>query len=105
MKGIVTYTSSNKRIAMVSKNRKVEIKDTGIVVIKINASGNNEYKSASVKITINVSPKKPSLILTKLKRNQRYYVRICAYKKVKVGGKSKILRSAWCKAKRSGKIK
>lgn len=43
--------------------------------------------------------------LTKLKRGKRYYVRICAYKKAEAGGKTKTLRSAWCKAKRSGKIK
>lgn len=156
-KGIVTYTSFNKKVAEVSKNGKVTIKGTGVAIIEVNAAGNDEYKSASVEITINVSPKKPSLskpkalggkklkvswkkdkqasgykiqysidknfgkkntktetiskqgttskTLKKLKMGEMYYVRICAYKKVKVGGNIKTLRGAWCKAKKSAKIK
>lgn len=48
---------------------------------------------------------KTSLVIKKLKKGKTYYVRIRAYKTVKVNGKTKKLYGAWSKVKKSKKIK
>lgn len=48
---------------------------------------------------------KTSLLIGKLKKGKAYYVRIRAYKTVKVNGKSQKLYGAWSKIKRSKKVK
>jgi len=48
---------------------------------------------------------KTSLVIKKLKKGKSYYVRIRAYKTVKVNGKTQKLYGAWSKAKKSKKIK
>ena len=57
-KGILTCASSNKKVLTVDNKGKVTIKGTGIAVItaKVDAVGN--YSAESVKITVEVSPKK-----------------------------------------------
>jgi hypothetical protein len=56
----LSYTSSNKKVATVSKNGKVTIKGCGIVTITVKASGKG-YKTATKKVTIKVLPKKAVL--------------------------------------------
>ena len=46
-----------------------------------------------------------STTFKKLTKNKKYYVRIRAYKTVKVNGKSVKLTGAWSNVKTSGKIK
>ena len=48
---------------------------------------------------------KTSLVIKKLKKGKTYYVRIRAFKTVKVNGKTKKLYGAWSKVKKSKKIK
>ena len=57
--GTITYTSSDKKVAVVGKtNGKVTIKGCGIATITIKAAGNSKYNSAAKKVTITVKPKK-----------------------------------------------
>lgn len=48
---------------------------------------------------VNVSKKKTSAKISKLKSKKKYYVRIRTYKTVKINGKSKKLYSGWSKSK------
>lgn len=48
---------------------------------------------------------KTSLVIKKLKKGKTYYVRVRAYKTVKVNGKTQKLYGAWSKVKKSKKIK
>lgn len=59
--GKLTYTSSNKKVAVVTAAGKVSVKSYGSATITINASGTQNYKSATKKIAIKVVPKKISL--------------------------------------------
>ena len=43
--------------------------------------------------------------MKKLKKGKKYYVRIRAYKTVKIGGKSTKLTGAWSKVMTSKKVK
>lgn len=59
--GKLTYTTSNKKIATVSSTGKVTIKGTGKVTITITAAETSAYKSAALKVTVTVKPKKATL--------------------------------------------
>ena len=67
-KGTVTYSSTNKNIAIVnSKSGLVRTKKPGRVQIKITVSGNSNYNKASGIVTLIVTPAKSSI--TKLASN------------------------------------
>ncbi|MGN0461297.1 MAG: leucine-rich repeat protein, partial [Ruminococcus sp.] len=53
----LTYTSSNKNVAVVSSNGKVTVKGGGCAYITVKASGNENYKSATVKTKIISAPR------------------------------------------------
>lgn len=54
------------------------------------------FKSAK---TVKVSSKSSSKVLTKLKKNKKYYVRVRAVRTVKVNNKNTTLRASWSSAK------
>jgi hypothetical protein len=56
--GTLTCTSSNKKVVTVNNKGKAAIKGTGIASITINVAATGNYKAESVKITVEVSPKK-----------------------------------------------
>lgn len=49
--------------------------------------------------TVKVSSKSSSKVLTKLKKNKKYYVRVRAVRTVKVDNKNTTLRASWSSAK------
>lgn len=53
----LTYTSSNKNVAVVSSTGRVILKSAGSAVITVKATDSSKYKSAVVKTTIIASPK------------------------------------------------
>lgn len=56
--GKLTYTSSNKKAATVSNNGKISIKGTGRTIITVSAKETEKYRKNTVKITLDISPKK-----------------------------------------------
>ena len=79
-KGTVTYSSTNKNIAIVnSKSGLVRTKKPGRVQIKITVSGNSNYNKASGIVTLIVTPAKSSI--TKLASNSSRSLKV-TYKKV-----------------------
>ena len=93
----MTFTSSNPKIVTVGKNTgEATIKNTGVVTITIKA------EKASKKVTVKVSPKKPSVKTTKVAKGKKlivtwakdkmasgYQVRIATDAKFKKNVKSK----------------
>ena len=59
-KSSITYKSSNKKVVTVDKKGKLTIKGCGKAVITVSA-GNSNYKSAEIKVTVKVVPKKAAL--------------------------------------------
>jgi hypothetical protein len=55
--GILSYSSSNKKVASVDSTGKVSVKGCGETSVAISAQETNEYNSAASKITITVIPK------------------------------------------------
>lgn len=103
--GKLTFASSNAKIASVHRTPgKVTIKGPGRAVITVTAAETKTFKkSVSSKIVKN--RKTISKTTPKLKKGKTYYVRVRAYKNIKVNGKTKKLYGSWSKAKRSGKMK
>ena len=144
--GKLSYSSSDKKVATVSKSGKVTLKGTGVATITIKAATTKNYKPTSLKVKVTVKPAKvavaslktikgkklsikwkkapnatgyeiqystdkkfkkgvkqkkitkgkaTSCTLTKIKDNKNYYVRIRAYKTMKVKGKKQTLKGAW----------
>ena len=60
-KGKVSYTTSNNKIATVSKKGKVTAKKAGKVVITVKSTATANYNAATAKITIKVKPKTTSI--------------------------------------------
>ncbi len=98
--GTLTYVSSDKKVATVSKAGKVTIKDTGLCTITVTASATSSYNKKTVKITLKVAPKKASLISVKAVKGKKmqvkwkkdsrtsgYVVEYCLNKKFKSGVK------------------
>lgn len=54
----LTYKSSNTKVATVDKNGKVTIKGKGKAVITVSAAATSEYRTATKKVTIQVTAKK-----------------------------------------------
>ncbi|MDO4556447.1 MAG: DUF6273 domain-containing protein [Lachnospiraceae bacterium] len=59
--GKLTYSTSNKKVAAVSSNGKVTVKNYGQATITIKAAAKGDYPAATKKITVKVVPKKMSL--------------------------------------------
>lgn len=153
--GALSFESSNKKVATVSKKGKVTIKGTGRTIITVTAAATSGYEKKSVKITVDVAPKKQSLsiktagsrkltvkwkkdmqatgyqiqystdkefrenvksvtvskneitskTISELEKGKIYYVRVRAYKTIKVNNKLKKLYGSFSSVKKSGKIK
>ena len=56
--GVLSYSSSNKSVATVSKKGVVTIKGTGRATITVSAKETAKYRKKTVKITVDVTPKK-----------------------------------------------
>lgn len=59
--GKLTYSSSNKNVAIVNAKGKVTSKNYGTTVISIKAAATRDYKSAVKNITVTVVPKKMNI--------------------------------------------
>ncbi len=59
--GKLSYVSSDKKVATVSKDGKVTVKAIGVCTITVKASATSQYKAASVKVKITVKPQKPKV--------------------------------------------
>lgn len=99
--GTLTYASSDKNVADVSKNGKVTIKGIGIAVITISASETTNYNASSVKVTIKVNPAAQTVKSVKVVKGRKlavkwardakatgYQIQYSTDKAFKKGGKS-----------------
>ena len=101
-----TVKAPAKTTVKLSKAKKTSLKVTwkkvsGASAYQIQYSTSKNFKKAK---TIKVSAKSASKVLSKLKKNKKYYVRVRSYKTVKVNNKNKNLYSAWS-AKKALKTK
>lgn len=79
-------------------------KDTKASGYEVQCCLNKKFKSGVKKVDIKKA-KTTSTTIKKLKKGKKYYVRIRAYKTVKVNGKTKKLTGAWSKVLTSKKVK
>ena len=79
-------------------------KDTKASGYEVQCCLNKKFKSGVKKANIKKA-KTTSTTFKKLKKGKKYYVRVRAYKTVKVNGKSKKLTGAWSKVLTSKKVK
>ena len=79
-------------------------KDTKVTGYEVQCCLNKKFKSGVKKANIKKA-KTTTTTFKKLKKGKKYYVRIRAYKTVKVNGKSTKLTGAWSKVMTSKKIK
>lgn len=96
-----TVKAPAKTTVKLSKAKKTSIKVSwkkvsGASAYQIQYSTSKNFKKAK---TIKVSAKSASKVLTKLKKNKKYYVRVRSYKVTKVNNKSKNVYSAWSASK------
>lgn len=96
-----TVKAPAKTTVKLSKAKKTSLKVTwkkvsGAAAYQIQYSTSKNFKKAK---TIKVSAKSASKVLTKLKKNKKYYVRVRSYKVTKVNNKSKNVYSAWSASK------
>lgn len=70
-KSSMTYTSSNKKIATVSKTGIVSIKGCGKATITIKAGETSDYKTATKKITVTVVPRSVKKSSIRIKVNPK----------------------------------
>lgn len=68
--GVLSYKSSNTKVASVSVGGKVTIRGTGKAVIKVSVPKSGIYGSASKNITVNAAPKRPSLSVKNIKKKK-----------------------------------
>lgn len=90
-----------------AKGRKLTVswnKDTTVTGYEVQCALKKNFKSGLKKATIKKAGTS-STTFKKLTKNKKYYVRIRAYKTVKVNGKSVKLTGTWSNVKTSGKIK
>ncbi len=78
-------------------------KDTRATGYQIQYSKDKNFKKSVLTVTVGKN-KTVSKTIPKLAKGKRYYVRVCAYKTVKLNGKSQKLLGAWSTIKRSGNI-
>ena len=107
----VTLTVNPKKAALkklkTAKGRKLTVswnKDATVTGYEVQCALKKNFKSGLKKATIKKAGT-TSTSFKKLTKNKKYYVRIRAYKTVKVNGKSVKLTGAWSNVKTSGKIK
>ena len=60
----LTYTSSDKKIAVVSKDGEIQCKSTGIVAITIIAKQTDEYEKTTERVAFKIIKGKPNIICT-----------------------------------------
>lgn len=82
--GKFSYTSSNKKTAIISSGGKVTIKGYGSTTITIRAAATKNYKAATKKITIKVVPKKG--VLTSLTSPSKKKIKVVWKKNATVTG-------------------
>ncbi len=107
-----TITVNPKKLTLSSRNLKpgkksLKVswkKDAKADGYEIQLCLKKNFKSGVRKAAVKKA-KTTSATVKKLKSGKKYYVRIRAYKKVKVSGKVKTLRGAWSKVVQSKKIK
>lgn len=100
-KTTVKVKAPAKTTVKLSKAKKTSLKVSwkkvsGVAAYQIQYSTSKNFKNAK---TIKVSAKSASKVLTKLKKNKKYYVRVRSYKVTKVNNKSKNIYSAWSASK------
>lgn len=61
--GGLNYSSSNEKVATVSAKGKVTIKATGRTIISVTAKETEKYRKKTVKITVDIIPKKQTVAL------------------------------------------
>lgn len=107
--GIFTYVSANKKVASVNSKGKVSLKGTGSTTITVRAAATDNYNAASIKVRVDVSPKKQKAVSLKVlkgkklsvkwKRDSRatgYQIQYSTDKKMKKG-----LRSVWIRKRKT----
>jgi hypothetical protein len=72
--GKLSYASSDKKVATVSKDGKVTVKGIGVCTITVKASATSQYKAASVKVKLTVKPQKPSVKSAKAVKGRKLTV-------------------------------
>ncbi|MDE5780697.1 MAG: fibronectin type III domain-containing protein, partial [Lachnospiraceae bacterium] len=116
--GTDKYKAASAKITITvkpKKNKVVKLKASGSKTLNVTwekdtkCAGYELQYSASKKftkpITISISKNKTtSYKIRKLSKGKKYYVRVRAYRNVKVNGKTKKLYGDWSTAKKSGKI-
>ena len=60
--GALSYTSSNPKVASVSRSGNVTVKSIGTAKITIKAAATSTYKAATKTVSVTVTPKKASLV-------------------------------------------
>lgn len=115
--GKLTYASSNKKAATVSNNGRVSIKGTGRTVITVTAKETEKYRKKTVKITLDISPKKQKAsvktlggkkIKVKWKKDTRatgYQVQYSTDRKFKKDVKSVTVKKKGTSSKTIGRLK
>ncbi len=73
-KAAVTCASSNKKVVSVDNKGKVSMKGTGIAVITVQAGAVGNYKAESIKITVEVSPKRQAIKSLKAEKGRKLKV-------------------------------
>ncbi|MCI8483451.1 MAG: leucine-rich repeat protein [Lachnospiraceae bacterium] len=74
--GKLTYASSNIKVVSVNRTSgKVTIKGTGRAVVAVTAAETKEYAKKSVKITVDVSPKKQAISSLKVGKGRKLAVK------------------------------
>lgn len=66
--GKITYKTSNKNVVAIDRNGKVTIKGYGKAYITIQLAEGTNYKAKSIKILVNIIPKKVKFISSKLSK-------------------------------------
>lgn len=107
----VKITVNPKKAAIskvkIAKGKKLTVswkKDKTVSGYEIQCALKKNFKSGLKKATIKKA-KTTSTTIKKLKKGKKYYVRVRAYKTVKVNGKNVTLRGPWSSIKTSGKVK
>ncbi len=116
--GTANYNAKSVNVTITVKPKKMSIKgvtaakkslkvtwkkDSKATGYEIQCSLTKNFKKVAAKADVTV--KKTSATLKKLKKGKKYYVRIRAYKTATVNGKKTKLTGAWSKVKTSKKVK
>ncbi len=117
--GTTTYNAKTAKVTLTVNPKKAKLKtlkpgkkslkvtwtkDAKATGYEVQCCLKKNFKSGVKKATVKKA-KTTSTTIKKLKKGKKYYVRIRAYKTVKIGGKSTKLTGAWSKVMTSKKIK